>query len=283
MSRYDTNASRWRNEIIRISRQLYDEFGRERGWPGIPPFQIIEAVISRESEGVPNAYNRGATGLMQIRLDGYEAYRYQVITGETVTENKLFDPEFNLRVGITGLVERWLWNARTGYRDWGVAAVTYWGGGIYGYDDTYQDYVLKGLAWERTDAYNSAITARSYYDYVKGYVLYHYSVYDPEVWIRLEQGEWLDPEGNSWLETVGLNLGRRVTDYLGEQLETLVDPVQRYVREEFNRAFDAIFGGIRAVAPRVAIGAVGIVLIGIGAIALIGYDSMPISRVWKRQ
>lgn len=112
----------WRPEIVGTVDAVYEEYGEEHGWPGIPPYEIVEAYIAHESEGVPGAVNpvampngEHATGLMQI-VPGYSVTgAWTDYSGESVTQEQLKDPATNLRVGIVGLGDRALDVQRTGW------------------------------------------------------------------------------------------------------------------------------------------------------------------------
>ncbi len=111
----------WRPDIQGTVDQMYEEYGEDHKWPGIPPYEIIEAYIQHESNGVPGAINptpmdngQHATGLMQIVPGLSVTGAWNKYTGEAVTQDQLLDPATNLQVGIVGLADRAIDVQRTG-------------------------------------------------------------------------------------------------------------------------------------------------------------------------
>lgn len=107
---------------------VFDEWGQNEGWDGIPPVPFLGAIVANESGGQnlpPNDF--GAQGPMQMTPTGMEASYWQQATGETLTAQSLSNPDKNTQAGIFGLGQRM---KKGGYKDWGYAGVGYFGGHV---------------------------------------------------------------------------------------------------------------------------------------------------------
>lgn len=106
------NAWKWRGHLQVATDSAYAEYGEDAGWPGIPPFEIFEAIMSHESDGIPDAINPNLQegsqpiGLMQILPTGDIAGYYSTLTGDKVDATKLRDPETNIKTGVIGFTEK---------------------------------------------------------------------------------------------------------------------------------------------------------------------------------
>lgn len=101
-------------------RVWIEQYGKEYD---VPP-HLIAAVIKTESSFDPKAESRaGAKGLMQMMPVTFEWLTGEEHLGEFLPQNKLFDPEINIRYGTYYL--RYLYDK---FQNWDTTLAAYNGG-----------------------------------------------------------------------------------------------------------------------------------------------------------
>ena len=277
-------AWKWRPDIQGTVDAVYEEYGEEHGHPGIVPYEIVEAYIEHESQGVPDAINptpmsngQHATGLMQIVPGLSITGVWSDYSGEGVTQEQLLDPQTNLRVGIAGLADRALDIQRTGgfgydfegnrQRDTGkemgpdwptTVTIGMWGAG---YMDGYGFWQPN---WEVTDGPSGETGAgmrQFLFDYVQGFD-------DPAVSKAVNLGQWRagdDPERKKF---VPYNNAYSVFPWV----EGAYDGAKAIIGDAKDAVADQVIAGIAGALndamPRIAMIGAGIALLAGGLIMI---------------
>lgn len=152
-----TQASDYRGSLGAIAARLYEDYGVDANMPGIVPWPVSEAVMSIESDGDNLPRNdAGAIGVMQVVTSGREAGYFAQLTGDTPTDEKLTNPDYNMAVAIAGLAQDKKDVEGLGYPGWQYATQYYFGGFLNGQpnDGAVDDFGTTGKAYrDNTELY----------------------------------------------------------------------------------------------------------------------------------
>ena len=269
----------WRPNIQKATDTAYYMYGEDRGWPGIVPYEIMEALIKQESGGDSDAYNdtpmpngEHATGLMQIVPGLSITGAYEQVTQSSINKSALFDPDFNLEVGAIGLAERAMdvqHVPRLGFaiddvdQSWPTVVTIGWFGA--GYKDRDGVWRLDPSVRDEGSNTDGALYRQNMDDYIK-----NFDSYD-----SLNKGYWRNPSDPTREEfyppksidnydNLDLNLDFVKGAYKG--VDAIVDGAVKGAA-----SIDDIVEFVTDPATYIRIGAIalGIAIVGVGTMALL--------------
>jgi len=282
----------WRSDIQKAAESAYYRYGEDRGYPGIVPYEVLEAIVARESGGDETAINptpmfngEHATGLMQVVPGLGIAGAYETVTQSNIDPHALLNPDFNLEVGAIGLSEKALDIQRTDWfgvdpdgnpstdstqkgigPDWPSVVQIGWFGA--GYQDGYgfwqpSDEVTDGPTGINGEAYRKFIN-----DYVAGF--------GTDTLHNINAGNWRspsDPNRESWYPfnaRYGENLpGNFVFDWLEGAYKGIKTPIEKG-KDAVNSVDDLVdFVTDKNTWVRIGVIALGVAIIGVGTTALL--------------
>ena len=295
------NAWKYRASFARAADEAFDEVGEERGWPGILPYEVLEAIASRESDGTPSAQNpdtmdtaqgpQHATGLMQIVPYSGIWSTYEGATGRTLDPNMLWDPDVSADIAAVALSEKahqiqYDGEVVTytdegiveGVQDWpSVARIAWYGAGALG------EAVTDGNApkWFETprvggdpgtgeggagdgDAWENDIRK-----YISGFS--QVASGDPSgmsIAAHIERGDWRGPDDPT---RSGWNLFTSRGEGIGKFVDGVYDLPEDLAKSAVeSKLAKEIGGAIQAALPRVGMVAAGLVLFAGGLFVVKG-------------
>lgn len=257
---FPDDSGKFRMELAGRASLLSAEWGKELGWVTdeqhlIVPEPIAEAVMSIESKGNPDIDDSpdNAIGLMQVTPTGQEASWYTEITGETVTEDKLRNRDFNFDVALLGLGKRMEQVCAISpiTCSWYYAAAAYFGK-IPNSDGTFppgSDYF--------------GTTGKMYYEYTREYV---YESFGEKIGKFLDDGFWAQHgEG-----------GFTLPDW-----EDVKGAVTSVAQDTAREIIGYLYGSIDQYLPRIALIVGGVLIIAAG-VTMIVKDYTPVGQALKQ-